>query len=76
MPEKAESRARIASPVREGRRRRPGCPPARGTRTLRRCSFEARSKGQPWPLLLGEVWEIEDSWEDTHVGPVLAERAP
>jgi hypothetical protein len=28
----------------------PGALLARRTRTLRRCSFDARSKGQPWPL--------------------------
>ena len=33
----------------------------------------ARSKRQPWLLLLREVWEIEDSWKDTHVDPVLPE---
>jgi hypothetical protein len=27
-----------------------------------------------WPLFLIEVWEIGDSWKDTHVGPVLPEQ--
>jgi hypothetical protein len=26
------------------------CPSCRRTRTLRKCSFNARSKGQPWPF--------------------------
>jgi len=55
---------------------RPGALLAHRTRTMKRCSSDARSKGQPWPLLLGEVWEIGDSWKVTHVGPVLPERAP
>ncbi len=39
---------------------------------LVRCAQERAA----WPLFLREVWEIEDSWKDTHVGPVLLERAP
>ncbi len=31
-------------------RERPGVLLARRTRTIRMCSFDARSKGQPWPL--------------------------
>ena len=29
---------------------RPGALLARRTRTMKLCSFDARSKGQPWPL--------------------------
>ncbi len=36
------------------RRERPGALLARRTRTIRMCSFDARSKGQPWPLPLRE----------------------
>ncbi|TKB92710.1 MAG: hypothetical protein E8D41_07945 [Nitrospira sp.] len=28
---------------------------ARRTRTIRMCSFDARSQGQPWPLPFSEV---------------------
>ena len=31
-------------------RKRPGAFLARGTRTIRMCSFDARSRRQPWPL--------------------------
>ena len=31
-------------------RERPGALLARRTRTVKLCSFDARSKGQPWPL--------------------------
>ena len=34
---------------------RPGTLLARRTRTVKLCSFDARSKGQPWPLPLGQV---------------------
>ena len=34
----------------KGRTERPGALLARRTRTIKRCSFDARSKGQPWPL--------------------------
>jgi len=34
---------------------RPGALLARRTRTVKLCSFDARSKGQPWPLPLGQV---------------------
>jgi len=30
--------------------KRPGAFLARGTRTIRMCSFDARSRRQPWPL--------------------------
>ena len=30
---------------------------ARRTRTMKLCSFNARSKGQPWPLLLAQSGE-------------------
>jgi hypothetical protein len=36
--------------LRRMRRERPGAFLARRTRTMRQCSFDARSKGQPWPL--------------------------
>jgi hypothetical protein len=32
-------------------------------------------KGSLGHSSLREVWEIEDSWKDTHVGPVLVKRA-
>jgi hypothetical protein len=40
-------------------RERPGALLARRTRTMKRCSFDARSKGQPWPLPLGRYGELE-----------------
>ena len=36
----------------------PGALHARRTRTMKLCSSDARSKGQPWPLLLREVRRI------------------
>ena len=39
-------------------RERPGALLARRTRTIRMCSFDARSKGQPGPLPLREVYEV------------------
>jgi len=37
-------------------RKQPGALLARRTRTMKRCSFDARSKGQPRPLPLVDVW--------------------
>jgi hypothetical protein len=42
----------------EEEREWPGTLLARRTRTIRMCSFDARSKGQPRPLPLGEVKRI------------------
>ena len=42
----------------EARGERPGALLARRTRTIRMCSFDARSKGQPWPLPYGEVERV------------------
>jgi hypothetical protein len=39
-------------------RERPGALLARRTRTVKLCSFDARSKGQPWPLSSREVMRI------------------
>jgi hypothetical protein len=36
--------------------KRPGALLARRTRTIRMCAFDARRKGQPWPLLLKGVY--------------------
>ena len=36
----------------------PGALLARRTRTIRMCSFDARSKGQPWPLPYREMKRI------------------
>jgi len=36
-------------------RKRPGALLARRTRTFRKCSFDARSKGQPRPLPYREI---------------------
>ena len=36
-------------------REQPGALLARRTRTVKLCSFDARSKGQPWLLPLGQV---------------------
>jgi hypothetical protein len=41
------------------RKMRPGALLARRTRTIKLCSSDARSKGQPRPLLLRKVREIE-----------------
>ncbi len=38
---------------------RPGALLARRTRTVKLCSFDARSQGQPWPLPGIEVGELE-----------------
>jgi hypothetical protein len=38
------------NPSSGGDRERPGALLARRTRTVKLCSFDARSKGQPWPL--------------------------
>jgi hypothetical protein len=43
------------------RREQPGALLARRTRTIRMCSFDARSKGQPRPLPLREAWEAGTS---------------
>src|SRR6266545_2501956 len=40
------------------REERPGALLARRTRTMKLCSSDARSKGQPWPLLKREVERI------------------
>ena len=36
-------------------REQPGALLARRTRTMKLCSFDARSEGQPWPLPLRKV---------------------
>lgn len=41
-----------------GERERPGALLARRTRTIKQCSSDARSRGQPWPLPLREVSEL------------------
>jgi len=41
--------SRNARPLKDGEER-PGALLARRTRTVKLCSFDARSKGQPWPL--------------------------
>ena len=48
--------ARATRGLRRMRRERPGALLARRTRTIRMCSFDARSKGQSWPLPWIEVW--------------------
>jgi hypothetical protein len=45
-----DPRARATRGLRRMRRERPGALLARRTRTFRKCSFDARSKGQPRPL--------------------------
>ena len=40
--------------LKKGAGERPGALLARRTRTMKLCSFDARSKGQPWPLPLRE----------------------
>jgi hypothetical protein len=61
--------------AREGRgRERPGALLARGTPTMNLWSIEARSKGQTGHSLLREI--EKDEGKDSHVGPVLSERAP
>jgi hypothetical protein len=62
MPENAESKAGIASPVREGRRGQPGRPPARGTRTLGRCSFDGCLRLTWVPFQEGKS---ERAWKDS-----------
>ena len=47
--------ARATRALRRMRREWPGALLARRTRTVKLCSFDARSKGQPWPLPLGQV---------------------
>jgi hypothetical protein len=56
--------SRNARPQKYGEER-PGALLARRTRTVKRCSFDARSKGQPWPL---PQWKVEES-----EGPRLGE---
>jgi len=64
-----------AENVRQQERKRPGALLARRTRTIRMCSFDARSKGQPWPLPLKDVYEgggsslatrTDQLWYDAH----------
>jgi hypothetical protein len=50
--------SRNARPQKDGGER-PGALLARRTRTVKRCSFDARSKGQPWPLPQWKVGESE-----------------
>jgi hypothetical protein len=50
-----DPRARATRGLRRMKRERPGALLARRTRTMKRCSFDARSKGQPRPLPLREV---------------------
>jgi hypothetical protein len=50
--------ARATRGLRRMERERPGALLARRTRTMKRCSFDARSKGQPWPLPYREVKKI------------------
>ena len=45
-----DPRARATRGLRRMRRERPGALLARRTRTMKRCSSDARSRGQPWPL--------------------------
>ena len=42
--------ARATRGLRRMRRERQGALLARRTRTMKRCSSDARSRGQPWPL--------------------------
>ena len=50
--------ARATRGLRRKERERPGALLARRTRTVKLCSFDARSKGQPWPLPYREVKRI------------------
>jgi hypothetical protein len=50
--------ARATRGLRRMERERPGALLARRTRTVKRCSFDARSKGPPWPLPYREVKRI------------------
>ena len=54
-----DPRARATRGLGRMRRERPGALLARRTRTVKRCSFDARSKGQPRPLPLREVYGVE-----------------
>ena len=45
-----------ATKLKGGKRGQPGRPLARGTRALRRASFDARSRGLPRPLPLIDGW--------------------
>ena len=47
--------ARATRGLRKMVREWPGALLARRTRTIRMCSFDARSKGQPWPLPNGRL---------------------
>ena len=47
---------------REGER--PGALLARRTRTIRMCSFDARSEGQPWPLPIGQSGGSRKAWHE------------
>jgi hypothetical protein len=59
MPENAESTAGIASPIREGwAGSRQTILLTRGTRTIRKCSFDARSEGQSGDSPYGKVGKI------------------
>ena len=49
--------ARATRGLRRMGREWPGALLARRTRTMKRCSSDARSKGQPWPLPKMEVWQ-------------------
>ena len=62
----------------EREKERPGALLARRTRTMKRCSSDARSRGQPWPLppilgrrSRGRRKERREAWRF----PVLAQRA-
>jgi hypothetical protein len=53
--------------LRKGRER-PGALLARRTRTVKLCWFDARNKGQPWPLPLEKYREFEGSLSTRAVG--------
>jgi len=50
--------ARATRGLRRMVRERPGALLARRTRTVKLCSFDARSQGQPWPLPYREIKRI------------------
>src|SRR6266850_2425870 len=67
--------ARATRGLRRMRKERPGALLARRTRTMKLCSSDARSRGQPWPLpsILG--WRDRGKRKEVWRFPVLAQRA-
>ena len=60
--------ARATRGLRRRGRERPGALLARRTRTVKLCWFDARNKGQPWPLPLERYREFEGSLSTRAVG--------